>query len=50
MELASPRWAEDNAALDHQTRTPAPDNHRKTPDLAAACARVADEAKWTGLV
>src|SRR5262249_34007588 len=48
MELASSRWAEDPAALDHQTRTPAPDSDRKTQDLAAACARIADEAKWTG--
>jgi pyruvate,water dikinase len=48
MELASPRWSEEPAALDrliqNQLRTQEP----KVPDVSASCGRIAVEAKWTG--
>jgi pyruvate,water dikinase len=48
MELASPRWSEDPAALDALMAGRSPHEEPKSLDLAAVCARIADEAGWAG--
>jgi pyruvate,water dikinase len=48
MELASPRWAEEPAALDALIRTRSPDEEMKSLDFSATWVRIADEARSIG--
>jgi phosphohistidine swiveling domain-containing protein len=47
MELSSPRWAEEPAALDRLIRARHAEEKTNSLDLSAVCARIANEAKWT---
>ncbi|HLJ92184.1 MAG TPA: PEP/pyruvate-binding domain-containing protein [Gemmataceae bacterium] len=48
MELASPRWGEEPATLDCLIRNRPAGAEPNHVDLSAICARIADEACWTG--
>lgn len=48
MELASPRWAEEPAALERLMQSQSHAGEPKVPDISVICERIADEAKWTG--
>src|SRR5205085_7083753 len=47
MELASPRWVEDPAALKRLIGTESP-HLQRTTNLTGVCEGLADEAGWTG--
>jgi pyruvate,water dikinase len=48
MELASPRWAEDPAALERLTRINQAGCKTESSNLTEVCERLAEEAGWTG--